>query len=70
MAATHAVEAAAATVDAAWSVAGGSAIREESPLERRFRDVHAATQHMMVAPATWELAGRILLGVETDEAQL
>src|SRR3954447_24949959 len=70
MVATHAAETAAVTVDAAWSVAGGSAIREESPLERRFRDVHAATQHMMVAPATWELAGRILLGVETDEAQL
>jgi alkylation response protein AidB-like acyl-CoA dehydrogenase len=70
MAATHAVEAAAATVDAAWSMAGGSAIREESPLQRRFRDVHAATQHMMIAPTTWELTGRVLLGVETDEAQL
>ena len=26
------------------------------PLQRRLRDVNAATQHMLVAPATWELS--------------
>jgi hypothetical protein len=25
---------------------------------------------MLVAPATWELAGRLLLGLETDTTQL
>jgi hypothetical protein len=34
------------------------------------RDAHAATQHMLVAPATWELAGRVLLGMPTDATQL
>ena len=34
----------------------------DGPLQRRFRDVHAATQHMLVGPATWELTGRSLLG--------
>jgi hypothetical protein len=29
-----------------------------------------ATQHMMVSPATFELTGRLLLGVETDVAML
>ena len=38
--------------------------------QRRFRDVHAATQHMLVGPATWELAGRSLLGLEFDASQL
>jgi indole-3-acetate monooxygenase len=28
------------------------------------------TQHMMVAPATWELTGRVLLGLETDTTML
>jgi indole-3-acetate monooxygenase len=70
MAATHAVECSVRAVDAAWSLAGGSAIYETSPLQRRFRDVHAATQHMVIAPATWELTGRALLGLELDDAQL
>jgi hypothetical protein len=28
------------------------------------------TQHMMVAPPTLELVGRVLLGVDTDTAML
>ncbi len=70
LASTHAVEASAAAVDAAYRLGGGSAIYETSPLQRRFRDVHAATQHMLVAPATWELTGRSLLGLELDDSQL
>ncbi len=70
LAATHAVEAATAAVDQAQRLAGGSAIYETSPLERRFRDIHAATQHMLIAPATWELSGRSLLGLELDDSQL
>ena len=41
-----------------------------SPLQRHFRDVHVVTQHVMVAPATFELAGRVLLGIPTDTALL
>ncbi len=70
LAATHAVEASAGAVDAAYSLGGGSAIYDTNPLGRRFRDVHAATQHMLVAPSTWELTGRALLGLELDASQL
>lgn len=70
LAATHAVQAGAEAVDAAYGLAGGSAIYETSPLQRRFRDVHAATQHMLVGPATWELTGRTLLGLEVEDSQL
>jgi alkylation response protein AidB-like acyl-CoA dehydrogenase len=70
LASTHAVEAAAGAIDEAYRLGGGSAIYETSPLQRRFRDVHAATQHMLVGPATWELAGRSLLGLEFDASQL
>ena len=70
LAATHAVEASRAAVDTVQQLAGGSAIYESSPIERRFRDIHAATQHMLIGPATWELTGRSLLGLEFDASQL
>ena len=49
---------------------GGTAIYDRSPLQRRFRDANVATAHMLVAPATWELTGRILLGLDADVTQL
>jgi alkylation response protein AidB-like acyl-CoA dehydrogenase len=70
LAATHATRTAAAVANAMYDAGGGSSIYDSSPLQRRFRDVHAATQHMMVSPATFELAGRLLLGLPTDTAQL
>lgn len=62
MAASHAMESAAAVVDEMYALGGGTSIYETSPLQRRFRDVHVATQHMLVGPSTWEFAGRVLLG--------
>jgi alkylation response protein AidB-like acyl-CoA dehydrogenase len=70
MAATHAATTGAEVTGAAYRLGGGSAVYETSPLPRRFRDANTATQHMLVAPSTWELAGRLLLGVSTDTAQL
>lgn len=70
LAATHAVRSSAAAVDRAYETAGGTAVYESAPLARRFRDIHVATQHVMVAPATYELAGRVLLGLETDTEML
>lgn len=66
LAATHAVRSSAAAVDRMYEAAGGTAVYESAALARRFRDVHVATQHVMVAPPTYELAGRVLLGLETD----
>ena len=70
MAASHAMTESAAVVDEMYSLAGGSAIYSSSPLQRRFRDVHVATQHMLVAPSVWELTGRLMLGVPADTDQL
>jgi len=70
LAATHATSASAGVVDTAYELGGGTSIYETSPLQRRFRDVHAATQHMLVGPATWELTGRVLLGLPTETEQL
>ena len=70
LAATHATAVSTQATDTAYTLAGGSALYETSPLQRRVRDAHAATQHMLVAPATWELTGRVLLGMPTDATQL
>jgi len=70
LAATHGTWAASEVVGAMYHAGGGAAIYSESPLQRSFRDVNVATQHIMVAPPTWELAGRLLLGVPTDITQL
>lgn len=70
LAATHATRTAVAAVDLMHEAAGGSAIYSRSPLERRFRDIHTASAHAMVAPASLELVGRIRLGLETDTGQL
>ncbi len=70
LAATHAAQTAVGVVDAAHRLGGAGALYRGSTLERRLRDVHTAAQHMVVAPATMELAGRVLLGLDVDPAQL
>jgi len=70
LATTHATRASAAAVDRMYTLAGGSSVYQRSPLQRIFRDVHVATQHMMVAAPTLELTGRLFLGLETDTSGL
>jgi alkylation response protein AidB-like acyl-CoA dehydrogenase len=70
LAATHAVRDAARIVDLAYECGGATSIYADSALQRRFRDVHVATQHVLVAPATYELAGRVLLGLPADTEML
>ncbi|AGL21589.1 acyl-CoA dehydrogenase family protein [Actinoplanes sp. N902-109] len=52
---------AARAVDLVYAAAGGSAVYESSPLQRHFRDVHAATQHAMVSAEVLENIGKALL---------
>ncbi len=70
LATTHAVEASIKTVDAMYTLGGGSAVYADSPLQRHFRDVHMTSQHIMVAPSTLETVGRLYLGVEAQTATL
>lgn len=53
-----------------YDLGGGAALFESSELQRRFRDAHAMTQHIVTAPATWELTGRILMDQPTDGAMV
>jgi alkylation response protein AidB-like acyl-CoA dehydrogenase len=70
LAATNATISAARAVDLVYTAGGGSALYASNPLQRAFRDVHAITQHMSVSPATHELHGKLLLGVEPDAPML
>ena len=70
LAATHAVRTSADVVRSMYDLAGGTAIYDDSPLQRRFRDAHTATAHFQVNAASRELPGRILLGQEADTAML
>jgi alkylation response protein AidB-like acyl-CoA dehydrogenase len=70
LAATHAVRTSADVVRSMYDLGGGTAIYDDSPLQRRFRDAHTATAHFQVNAASRELPGRILLGQEADTALL
>jgi indole-3-acetate monooxygenase len=48
-------------VDACFSLGGGSAVYDTSPLQRRMRDLHVAAQHAAVHPRIYAAAGKLLL---------
>ena len=48
--------------DACFALAGGSAVYESSPLQRRMRDLHTAAQHAAVQQRHYVPAGKLLLG--------
>jgi indole-3-acetate monooxygenase len=70
LAATHGVRVSADVVRTMYDLAGGSAIYDGAPLQRRFRDAFTATAHFQVNEASRELPGRILLGQPTEAAML
>jgi alkylation response protein AidB-like acyl-CoA dehydrogenase len=70
LAATHAVRSSADVTRSMYDLAGGSAIYDDSPLQRRFRDAHTATAHFQVNEASRELPGRVLLGQPAQTSML
>jgi alkylation response protein AidB-like acyl-CoA dehydrogenase len=70
LSATWATRTAADVTRAMYDLGGGSSVFLSSPLQRRFRDAHVGTQHAMVAASTYELSGRVLMGLPTDATLL
>jgi alkylation response protein AidB-like acyl-CoA dehydrogenase len=64
LAATNNAWSAAEAVDLLYHAAGGSSIYAHSALQRCFRDVHVATQHLMVAQPIYEVVGKVALGID------
>ncbi len=67
LAATNNAWNAAAVVDSLYHAAGGTAIYSKSMLQRCFRDVHVATQHIMVGQPTYEVVGKVQLGLDPKQ---
>jgi alkylation response protein AidB-like acyl-CoA dehydrogenase len=66
MAATHAIHKAREAVDFAYNLAGATAIFENHPLERRFRDIHTVTQQLQGQLKHFETVGAWMMGADTD----
>src|SRR5262249_26755786 len=66
MAATHAIHKAREAVDFTYNAAGATAIFENHPLERRFRDIHTVTQQLQGRASHFETVGAWMMGAEAD----
>jgi alkylation response protein AidB-like acyl-CoA dehydrogenase len=47
-----------------YKAAGGSAVYQKGPLDRCLRDILTVNQHVVATARTYEMAGRLLLGLE------
>jgi alkylation response protein AidB-like acyl-CoA dehydrogenase len=64
LASLTAAENSLAVVESLYRLAGSTAIFQSSLLERCWRDVHTAAQHVQVQDGRWEAAGRVLFGLD------
>ena len=51
-------------------MAGGSAVYQSNPIQKRLRDAETMTQHMITASASFEMIGRVLFGDYQPHMQL
>jgi indole-3-acetate monooxygenase len=68
LASTWAIHQARDAVDTLYHAAGATAIFEENPFERRFRDIHTVVQQYQGRQAHFETVGQVLLGLGPESA--
>jgi alkylation response protein AidB-like acyl-CoA dehydrogenase len=66
LASTFAIHQSMSVVDMAYHAAGSTAIFEENPFERRFRDVHTVSQQVQGRQEHFETVGQYLVGLAPD----
>jgi alkylation response protein AidB-like acyl-CoA dehydrogenase len=70
LAAVHAAQCAIQATDLVYQLGGGASLFQGGRLERCFRDVHAAGQHVAVSPlSNLEPIGRVLFGLPPGMAR-
>ena len=68
IAATWTIHQATSVVDAAYHMAGATAVFSANPFERRFRDMHAINQQIQARDTHYEDAGKAILAARLDTA--
>jgi len=66
LAETHAAHQSKDVIDTVYHAAGGTAIFEDNPFERRLRDVHTVLQQVQSHFANFEMVGQVLLGLPSQ----
>jgi alkylation response protein AidB-like acyl-CoA dehydrogenase len=66
LAMVHASTACTQAVELLYKASGGSSVYSGNPSDRRLRDIQTANQHTVVSLKTWEVTGRVLLGLEPN----
>ena len=51
-------------VDKCFALGGSAALYDDSPLQRRMRDIHVAAQHNLMQPRHYAKAGKLLVAGE------
>jgi alkylation response protein AidB-like acyl-CoA dehydrogenase len=70
LASTFAIHTSLEVVDMLYQAAGATAIFNENPFERRFRDIHSVAQQLQGRQQHFETVGQHLLGLEADTGWL
>ena len=66
LAMVHASTACTQAVELLYKASGGSSVYTGNPFDRRLRDIQTVNQHTVVSLKTWEVTGRVLLGLEPN----
>ncbi|NQV59411.1 MAG: acyl-CoA dehydrogenase family protein [Alphaproteobacteria bacterium] len=66
LATTYAINEATAVVEQVYRLAGSTAIFNNQPFERRFRDIHAVSQQVQARHTNYETVGRFMLELDVD----
>ena len=64
LAASQAVRAGTDAVDRVFRLAGAEAVFAHHPLQRCFRDIHAAGQHILFSPGRDQAFAKVRLGID------
>ncbi len=70
LAASQATKMAAEAVDIVYAAGGGTSLQSGCSLQRHFRDIHAATQHIMVHQNAWRTLGATRLFDDLPDAAM
>jgi alkylation response protein AidB-like acyl-CoA dehydrogenase len=68
--ATYCIHTAIEVIDILYQAAGATAIFDENPFERPWRDVHSVSQQIQGRQAHFETVGAYLMGLEADTSWL